>query len=100
MARSFHESGRADLCPPDASAHISAHNSVRLEDVSSKQDRVRQLHLLGVQQRVDEQYKKAQKRAEKKGRKLPPKDEYYHNYWGYPYMMYGPWVRYLLLGHG
>jgi hypothetical protein len=41
--------------------------------------------------KMEENYKKAQKRAEKKGRKIPPRDEYYY-YWGYPYMMYGPWV--------
>jgi hypothetical protein len=34
--------------------------------------------------RLEENYQKACKRAEKKGRKLPPKDQYY-NHWGYSY---------------
>lgn len=41
---------------------------------------------------LDKNYAKAQKRAKRKGREIPPRDEYYHNYWGYPYMMYGPFV--------
>lgn len=34
--------------------------------------------------RLEENYQKACKRAEKKGRKLPPKDQYY-SHWGYSY---------------
>lgn len=41
--------------------------------------------------RLEEGYKKAQKRAEKKGRTIPPRDEYYTT-WGYPYLMYGPYM--------
>jgi hypothetical protein len=41
--------------------------------------------------RIDEAYDKAQKRAALKGRKIPPKDEYYTQ-WGYPYAYYGPYI--------
>ncbi len=92
VAKSFHQSGHANLCPPDASAHISAHNAVKLKPVSSSDADIRRQSLLRIQQRLDEQYRKAQKRAQKKGHEIPPRDEYYHNHWGYPYMMYGPWV--------
>ncbi|KAI0003470.1 hypothetical protein F4779DRAFT_601953 [Xylariaceae sp. FL0662B] len=92
VSESFHASGQASLCPPDNSAHISAHNSVRFRDVDRYRDMVhRQLHL-SHQMHLDENYKKAQKRAQKKGRELPPRDEYYHMYWGYPYMPYAPYV--------
>lgn len=89
-AKSFHESGRANLCPPDKSAHISAHNAVR-QQTSSDRDTV-----LGHQRdrrhrQLELNYIKARKRAEKKGRTLPPRDEYY-NHWGYQYYMYSPFI--------
>jgi hypothetical protein len=39
---------------------------------------------------LDEAYAKAQKRAAKKGRTLPPRRDYY-DHWGYPYYYYGPY---------
>ncbi|KAH8682222.1 hypothetical protein BX600DRAFT_37569 [Xylariales sp. PMI_506] len=87
----FYDSGRANLCPPDASACVSAHNSVKF--VGADASRVRayeQIHRVHIA-RLEENYRRAQKRAQKKGRTLPPRDDYYY-YWGYPYMMYGPWV--------
>ncbi|KAI1138140.1 hypothetical protein F5Y05DRAFT_418995 [Hypoxylon sp. FL0543] len=92
ISESFHTSGRASLCPPDNSAHISAHNSVRFQDADDRRESVhRRLHL-SHQEHLDKSYEKAQKRARKKGRELPPRDEYYYSYWGYPYMLYGPYV--------
>ncbi|KAI1761252.1 hypothetical protein GGR53DRAFT_525277 [Hypoxylon sp. FL1150] len=92
ISESFHTSGQASLCPPDNSAHISAHNSVRFSDLDQSRDQVRrrmhQLHL----EHLDKSYAKAQKRARKKGRELPPREEYYYSYWGYPFMLYGPYV--------
>ncbi|KAH8194952.1 hypothetical protein TruAng_010893 [Truncatella angustata] len=91
LVNEFHESGRANMCPPDASAHISAHNAVKYHDEdASRAITLKAMHDTQLA-RMEANYKKAQKRAEKKGRKLPPRDEYYY-YWGYPYMMYGPWV--------
>lgn len=91
VVNEFHESGKANLCPPDASAHISAHNAVKYHDEDSRRAvAYKAMHDAQIA-RMDDNYKKAQKRAEKKGRKIPPRDEYYY-YWGYPYMMYGPWV--------
>lgn len=49
--------------------------------------------------RLEEGYKKAQKRAEKKGRTIPPRDEYY-THWGAPYLMYGPWIYPLYFSPG
>ncbi|KAH7139670.1 hypothetical protein B0J13DRAFT_527345 [Dactylonectria estremocensis] len=88
----FHSSGFASFCPPDNSAHISSHNAVKLgtNDESVRQ-RVR-AHIQAAQQhRLEENYAKACKRAEKKGRKLPPREQYYEH-WGYTYYMYGPWM--------
>ncbi|RGP81218.1 hypothetical protein FLONG3_600, partial [Fusarium longipes] len=85
----FYESGQADRCPPDNSAHISSHNAVRSSSealLASNQVEKVQNRMRAVQnRRLEENYRKACKRAEKKGRKLPPKDQYY-NHWGYPYM--------------
>ncbi|RYO82480.1 hypothetical protein DL766_006333 [Monosporascus sp. MC13-8B] len=92
VSDSFHDTRRANLCPPDASAHISAHSSVRLDDVSSLQAGIRQQRLLRMEQHLEENYRKAQKRAQEKGRKLPPLEEYRHDHWGYPFVMYGPWA--------
>ena len=83
----------ANLCPPDNSAHISSHNAVRTIDeglvasnhVEKVQNRLRQIQ----NKRLEENYQKACKRAEKKGRKLPPKDDYY-NHWGYSYYSKSP----------
>ncbi|RYP55715.1 hypothetical protein DL771_012456 [Monosporascus sp. 5C6A] len=88
----FHDSGRANLCPPDASAHISAHNAARLDDVSGLQARIRQQRLLRMEQHLEENYRKALKRSQKKGRELPPFEVHRHNHWGYSYTMYGPWA--------
>ena len=83
MAEAFYASGAAKLCPPDNSAHISAHNAVKTA-VSAHAHQI-------FSARLDAQYEKACKRAEKKGRKLPPREQYY-DHWGYSYYMYGPWI--------
>jgi hypothetical protein len=80
----FYESPAALNCRPDKSAHISAHNAVRVEKLYNHSKKVHEAKL-------EEAYLKAQKRAAKKGRKLPARDEYY-NHWGYTYYMYGPWM--------
>lgn len=78
----FHQSGMAQNCPPDASAHISAHNAVKLIDKerSNLHSAIRARH----RRQLDDNYQKAQQRAGKKGRQLPPQKEYY-NHWGYQY---------------
>jgi hypothetical protein len=76
------------MCPPDNSAHISSHNAVRTSNeglvaashVEKVQNRLREVQ----NKRLEENYQKACRRAEKKGRKLPPKDQYY-DHWGYSY---------------
>lgn len=90
LADVFHDSGTAKLCPPDNSAHISAHNSVRTLETP---ERAKFTAYIRARQnrRLNEAYQKAAKRAEKKGRALPPRDEYY-DHWGYNYYMYGPFM--------
>ncbi|KJK78130.1 hypothetical protein H634G_06302 [Metarhizium anisopliae BRIP 53293] len=96
-AQDFYQSGRAGRCPPDNSAHISAHNAVRSADASrgpvSAYLRSRQ------EESLERNYQKAVKRAEKKGRTLPPRNDYY-DHWGYSYFMYSPAVYPLYLAPG
>ncbi|TGJ78484.1 hypothetical protein E0Z10_g10278, partial [Xylaria hypoxylon] len=89
----FYQSGRAALCPPgNSNAHISAHNSVRVVENDSIRSQINnRLHLLH-QKRLEDNYEKARKRAKKRGRDLPPRDEYYYYYWGAPYLLYAPYV--------
>lgn len=96
VADNFHTSGAASFCPPDKSAHISSHNAVKMvEDPASttrsSRRRVQAQMTALHQQRLDDAYAKAKRRAEKKGRKIPPKDEYY-DHWGYQYYYYGPYM--------
>lgn len=62
--------------------HLSAHNAVQILDSSraAVHTAVRARH----QQRLDQAYRNAQKRAERGGRRLPPQGEYY-NHWGHSY---------------
>lgn len=90
VADAFYTSGQALGCPPGTSAHISAHNAVRLGEASLV-ERVRSQAHAAQQARLEANFKKAQKRAQAKGRSIPPRDDYYHH-WGYSYFMYAPWV--------
>lgn len=90
-AQNFLDSGRAELCPPDKSAHISAHNAVRQNPAASIQSRVTGYQQARQQRQLEVNYEKACKRAKKKGRTLPPRDEYY-DHWGYQYYMYSPFI--------
>ncbi|RKU48439.1 hypothetical protein DL546_000488 [Coniochaeta pulveracea] len=93
VAENFHSSGAASLCPPDNSAHISSHSAVKYAEGTTDTGRRRvRAHLAAAYQaRLDDQYAKAKRRAEKKGRKIPPKDQYY-DHWGYSYYSYGPYM--------
>ena len=84
VVNNFHKSGAADRCPaPDRAAHVSAHNAVLFvdNDVRSKVTRQLRAAQLG---RLNNNYAKAVRRAERNGRKLPPRDQYY-DHWGYQY---------------
>ncbi|KAK5994820.1 hypothetical protein PT974_03204 [Cladobotryum mycophilum] len=74
---------RRRALPPDNSAHISSHNAVKTVETYERQ---RVMNILRGRQhaQLEKNYQKAAKRAEKKGRKLPPREEYY-NHWGYSY---------------
>ncbi|KAG6369007.1 hypothetical protein INS49_003226 [Diaporthe citri] len=91
-AENFHASGQAQFCPPDKSAHISSHNAVRAApDVSSAKERLTAYARDRKYRQLELNYEKARRRAEKKGRKLPPRDQYY-DHWGYSYFMYSPFI--------
>jgi len=104
VADKFHASGAASFCPPDNSAHISSHNAVKslFQDpaVALRGRRRVQAQLAALhRQRLDDAYAKARKRAGKKGREIPPRDQYY-DHWGYPYYLYGPYMYPLWLTPG
>ncbi|KAM7186669.1 hypothetical protein V8F20_011302 [Naviculisporaceae sp. PSN 640] len=123
IAENFHDTQAAGLCPPDRSAHISAHNAVRTQyadglETLAKRTRVGDDTAWSAQlantrrrvmaqmaalhkKRVEEGYKRAKKRAEKKGRTIPARgkekglgaekeEDMYHDHWGYPYYYYWP----------
>ena len=73
VAEDFHSSGAARLCPPDNSAHISAHNSVAVAVGVREQARREAI--------MNYEYERARKRAQKKGRDIGSPKEY-HNHWG------------------
>lgn len=97
LAESFHTSGAAALHPPSNSAHISAHNSVKgTIDPSTPAGPSRlaqfERRIVAMQQkRINAAYDKAQRRATKRGRTIPPREQYY-DHWGYPYVYYGPYM--------
>lgn len=97
VTNNFYDSGAAKLCPPDNSAHISSHNAVRITHSD-----IRQRVFLTLRARheiaLDDAYKKACKRAAAKGRPVPVRDQYLYGGFGYPYMMYGPYMAYPMMG--
>lgn len=95
VAEKFHSSGQAQLHPPDNSAHISSHNAVKIAPdpnvAKPPKELVERTLAARHRRRIDEAYAKAQKRAQQKGREIPSKDQYY-THWGYPYVVYGPYM--------
>lgn len=88
----FYKSGAAQFCPPDNSAHISAHNAVPIvSDTTNKNVADRQA--AARKKQLDEAYAKACKRAIKRGRPVPVKEHFVANHYGmayvspYPYSM-------------
>lgn len=80
----FYSSGAAKLCPPSNSAHISAHNAVPTDD-SATFMQVRDKFRQAREAQLEEAYRKACKRAQKKGRPVPVRERYVQDYWGYQY---------------
>ncbi|KAK4202939.1 hypothetical protein QBC40DRAFT_251640 [Triangularia verruculosa] len=91
LADNFHASGRASSCPPDKSAHISAHNAVM--PVETTRQTVHKRLIALHQKRLDAAYAKAKARAEKKGRKIPPREAYVYDHWGHPVAQTGPYAH-------
>ncbi|PTB62030.1 hypothetical protein BBK36DRAFT_1172875 [Trichoderma citrinoviride] len=89
LSEAFHKSEAAETCPPDKSAHISFHNAVKTIETAGRK-KVTARARARQRQWFEQEYKKAAKRAEKKGRPMPPRDEYFNN-WGARYTMYGPY---------
>ncbi|CAK7269799.1 hypothetical protein SEPCBS119000_003755 [Sporothrix epigloea] len=87
----FHKSGASSRCPaPDRAAHISAHSAVLFVDNDVRSKVTRQIRAAQLS-RLNNNYTKAVRRAERSGRKLPPRAEYY-DHWGYQYYMYSPYM--------
>ncbi|KKA27752.1 hypothetical protein TD95_001283, partial [Thielaviopsis punctulata] len=84
VAEKWWSSGAATECPHDKSAHISSHSAVCL---TPKKDHIYRIY----DSRLEKQYLKAQRRAAKQGRKLPPRGTYY-DHWGTSYYMYAPYA--------
>ncbi|KAK2046201.1 hypothetical protein LZ31DRAFT_574703 [Colletotrichum somersetense] len=81
-------SSAAAACGSSSSAHISTHNSCR-PDESSPLNRARGFQRRAWASRLEDGYRRAVKRAAKRGKILPPKEEYY-NHWGSTYFQYSP----------
>lgn len=88
---SFHASGTANMCPPDKSAHISAHNAMPVE-YSELHSRTREHMTRTREKQLDDAYERACKRAIKKGRKPPEKERFVNERWGYGYYGYYPYT--------
>ncbi|KAH7403060.1 hypothetical protein BKA64DRAFT_668255 [Cadophora sp. MPI-SDFR-AT-0126] len=87
----FYGSGAAKEHPPDKAAHISAHSSVSMVDNPVRAMIVRVARKQHDRE-LEEAYTKACKRAKAKGRPAPERSEYYQGPWGYPLLMYGPYM--------
>lgn len=83
LSDTFHASGEAETHTSDTAAHISFHNAVKTRETA---DRKKVTARVRARQRqwLDQEYKKAAKRAEKKGRTLPLKEDYFDR-WGTNY---------------
>ncbi|KAH6897304.1 hypothetical protein B0T10DRAFT_535886 [Thelonectria olida] len=86
------EKNEADLFLPNNSIHISAHNAITFQKPydKAKQWRVYKQLRDRHQAKLLKNYTQARRRAEKKGQKLPPKDEFY-SHWGYSYALFAPY---------
>lgn len=83
LSDNFHASDVAETHSPGASAHISFHNAVKTLETA---DRKKVTARVRARQHkwLDQEYKKAVLRAEKKGRTLPPKKDDF-TLWGTNY---------------
>lgn len=83
LSDTLHASDGAETQTSGTSAHISFHNAVKTRETK---DRKKVTARVRARQRqwLEQEYQKAAKRAEKKGRTLPPKEDYF-NLWGTNY---------------
>ncbi|KZL63249.1 alpha-ketoglutarate-dependent sulfonate dioxygenase, partial [Colletotrichum incanum] len=81
-------SSAAAACNPSSSAHVSAHNACHTDE-SSSLNKSRAFQRTVWASRLDDGYERAVKRAAKRGKKLPPKEDFY-NHWGSVYFRYSP----------
>ncbi|TDZ16366.1 hypothetical protein Cob_v010708 [Colletotrichum orbiculare MAFF 240422] len=73
---------------PTTAIHVSNHNAVRSNE-SAVRKRYRSHARVVYKTRLDDSYERAYKRAAKKGKTLPPREEYY-SHWDSKYHLYGP----------
>lgn len=90
IADQFHDSGAAKFCPPDNSAHISTHNAVPLVGDPTTQ-RITDRAAEARKKQLDEFYEKACKRAIKRGRPVPKKEQFVADHYGMSYASQYPY---------
>jgi hypothetical protein len=78
----FYDSGAAKQCPPDSSAHISAHNVVKISESETRAAVIEALRKKRLIE-LENAYGKACERKAK-GRPIPSRNSY-----SSPYMSYG-----------
>ena len=71
----FYESGRAQKCLHNNSAHISAHNAVKISDAETKEAVAEALRKKRHRE-LEDAYGKACERGKAKGWPMPPRDSY------------------------
>ncbi|KAI9872060.1 MAG: hypothetical protein M1830_002108, partial [Pleopsidium flavum] len=79
----------SDTCDPNKTPHISAHNAVKAQSLAT--DKIAAVKSA----QLESSYQRACRRARKKGRNPPARDEYMYAYaWGYPMYMpyYAPYM--------
>jgi len=77
------------ICDPNKTPHVSAHNAVKAKSLAA--DKIAVIKAA----QLETFYQKACRRAQKKGRKPPARDEYMYAYaWGFPLYMpyYAPYM--------
>ncbi|KAI1871455.1 uncharacterized protein JN550_004449 [Neoarthrinium moseri] len=89
ISQAWYDSGAAYANPPSTSAHISTHAAVKVNETEARRKVTRHMRAL-YRSRLEQNYAKAVKRANKKGRDLGPRERKYRH-WGYNHVLEGPW---------
>lgn len=91
MNDAFHRTAASSYHPPDRSAHISAHSATYMFS-SDVRDRVGEQARARLASLLDYHYARACRRAARRGRTIPPRQDFFGDHWGYAYHTHAPWV--------